>query len=180
MMSDNKLGDCSGLVAMPKLVELNLNGNRLTSLTHLRGLGSLKKLEVARNRLANLDAFPVLPELEHFDASENKIEAEGEKALANLSECSNLKLLVMTGNQWVDDKGDEFKKEVLIALDRLNICRVNDMEEDFTEEEKTEAKAEKAERERLRLEAEEEARRQAEEAANNPPGEGEEGEENQE
>lgn len=174
MMSDNKLGDCSGLVAMPKLVELNLNGNRLTSLTHLRGLGSLKKLEVARNRLPNFEAFPQLPELEHFDASENKIEAEGEKQLANLSECSNLKLLVMTGNPWVDEKGDDFKKEVLIALDRLNICRVNDMEEDFTEEEKNDAKAEKAERERARLEAEEEARRAAEEAANNPPAEGEE------
>lgn len=156
---------------MPKLVELNLNGNRLTSLTHLRGLGCLKKLEVARNQLANLQSFPELPELEHFDASENKIEADGEKELANLIECSNLKLLVMGGNPWVDEKGDDFKKEVLIALDKLNIRRVNDMEEDFTDEEKQEAKAEKAERERLRIEAEEEARRAAEEAANNPPAE---------
>jgi len=64
---------------MPKLLELNLNGNKLTTLTDLRGLGSLKKLEVARNSLANLTAFPELPELEHFDASENKIEADGEK-----------------------------------------------------------------------------------------------------
>ena len=78
-MSDNKLTDCSGLAAMPKLVELNLNGNRLTCLTHLRGLGNLKKLEVARNQLKDFDAFPELPELEHFDASENKIEADGEK-----------------------------------------------------------------------------------------------------
>ena len=162
---------------MPKLVELNLNGNRLTSLTHLRGLGNLKKLEVARNRMVNLQAFPELPELEHFDASENKIEADGEKELANLRDCSNLKMLVMTGNPWVDEKGDDFKKEVLIALDNLNIRRVNDMEEDFTAEEIGDAKTEKAERERARLEAEEEARKAAEEAANNPPAEGEEGEE---
>ena len=148
MMSDNKLGDCSGLVAMPKLVELNLNGNRLTSLTHLRGLGSLKKLEVARNRLPNFEAFPQLPELEHFDASENKIEADGEKELANLGDCSSLKIIIMSGNPWVDEKGDEFKKEVLIALDGLDIRRVNDMEEDFTPEEKAEAKEEKATRER--------------------------------
>jgi len=73
-----------------------------------------------------------LPELEHFDASENKIEADGEKEIANLSECSNLKTLIMTGNPWVDEKGDDFKKEVLIALDQLRIRRVNDMEEDFT------------------------------------------------
>ena len=79
----------------------------------------------------------------------------------------------MTGNPWVDDKGDDFKKEVLIALDKLMIRRVNDMEEDFTEEERQEAKAEKAEREKARLEAEEEARRLEEEKANNP-GEGEE------
>ena len=162
---------------MPKLLELNLNGNKLTTLTDLRGLGSLKKLEVARNSLANLTAFPELPELEHFDASENKIEADGEAAIANLSDCTNLKMLIMQGNPWVDEKGDEFKKEVLIALDKLHIRRVNEMEEDFTDEERTEAATEKAERERARLEAEEEARKAAEEAANNPPAE--EGEEEQ-
>ena len=147
-MAENKLTDCSGIAAMPRLVELNLNGNRLTSLTQLRGLGSLKKLEVAKNRLANLQAFPELPELEHFDASENKIEADGEKELANLGDCSSLKIIIMSGNAWVDEKGDEFKKEVLIALDGLDIRRVNDMEEDFTPEEKQEAKEEKASRER--------------------------------
>ena len=56
---------------MPKLIELNLNDNSIASLSELRGLGSLKKLEVARNKLANLQDFPVLPELESFDASEN-------------------------------------------------------------------------------------------------------------
>jgi len=86
-------------------------------------------------------------------------------------------MLIMQGNPWVDEKGDEFKKEVLIALDKLHIRRVNEMEEDFTDEERTEAATEKAERERARLEAEEEARKAAEEAANNPPAE--EGEEEQ-
>lgn len=118
-----------------------------------------------------------MPELEHFDASENKIEADGEKEIANLSECTSLKTLVMTGNPWVDEKGDEFKKEVLIALDKLTIRRVNDMEEDFTDEERNDAKTEKAERERARLEAEEEARKAAEEAANAPAAEGEDAEE---
>lgn len=93
-----------------------------------------------------------------------------------MSDCANLKLLIMTGNPWVDEKGDDFKKEVLIALDMLSIRRVNDMEEDFTEEEKQDAKTEKQQREADRLAAEEEAKRAAEEAANNPPAE-EEGEE---
>ena len=128
----------------------------------------MKKLEVARNKLTTFQGFPCLPDLEHFDASENKIEANGEQELANLGDCANLKILMMSGNPWVDEKGDDFKKEVLIALDMLRIRRVNDMEEDFTEEERTEAKNEKLEREKARLEAEEEARRAAEEAANKP------------
>ena len=76
----------------------------------------------------------------------------------------------MAGNPWVDDKGDDFKKEVLIALDMLKIVQVNDMDE-VTQEERDEAKTEKQEREKARIEAEEEARRAAEEAANNPEGE---------
>ena len=167
-MNGNKLQNCAGLAAMPKLIELNLNDNSIASLSELRGLGSLKKLEVARNKLANLQDFPVLPELESFDASENLIAENGEKELENLGECERLNTLIMAGNPWVDEKGDDFKKEVLIALEHLNITQINDMEP-VTAEEKTEAKTEKAERERARLEAEEEARRQAEEAKNNPP-----------
>ena len=168
ILSNNKLANCAGLAAMPKLIELNLTGNAITSLSELRGLGNLKRLEVGKNKLANFDNFPQLPELEYFDASENAIEANGEKELAKLGECEKLTTLIMAGCPWVDEKGDEFKKEVLIALEHLSIVQVNDMEP-VTAEEKTEAKNEKAEREKARLEAEEEARKAAEEAANNPP-----------
>ena len=134
LMSENKLKNCAGLKAMPKLIELNLNGNLLISLTDLVGLGSLKKLDVGKNKLETLANFPVLPELEHFDASENLIEKDGEKELENLKDCSHLKTLLMAGNPWVDEKGDDFKKEVLISLDMLNVKQVNDMEEVTTEE----------------------------------------------
>ena len=157
---------------MPKLLELNLSGNALTSLKDLLGLGALKKLDASKNKLETLADFPILPELEFFDAGENLIEKDGEKELENLKECSALKQLNMAGNPWVDEKGDDFKKEVLIALDNLKIKQVNDMDE-VTEEEVAEAKTEKQEREKARLEAEEEARRAAEEAANQPK-EGEE------
>lgn len=152
---------------MPCLLELNLNGNSLNSLSDLKGLGCLKKLECARNKLATFADFPQLPALEHFDASENRIESNGEKELKYLSECTNLKTLIMAGNAWVDEKGDEFKKEVLISLCMLNIKQINDMEP-VTAEEIQEAKTEMAEREKARIEAEEEARRAAEEAANAP------------
>ncbi len=152
---------------MPKLVELNLNGNQLTTLTDLVGLGCLKKLDVGKNKLETLANFPTLPALDHFDASENLIEKDGEKELENLKDCSNLKTILMAGNPWVDEKGDDFKKEVLISLDMLSVKQVNDMDE-VTAEERQEAKTEKAEREKARLEAEEEARKAAEEAANAP------------
>ena len=62
---------------------------------------------------------------------------DGEKELENLSECNNLKTLIMAGNPWVDEKGDDFKKEVLIALDKLtSLKQINDMEEVTEEEEK--------------------------------------------
>merc|ERR1712060_63746 len=153
LMSENKLTNCAGLANMPKLLELNLNGNKLANLHDLRGLGSLKKLEVARNQLKDFQAFPELPALEHFDAGENQIEANGDKELACLADCSNLKTLLMAGNPWVDEKGDEFKKEVLIALDMLKIKQINDGEE-VTEEDRTDAKTEKDAREAARLEAE--------------------------
>ena len=161
---------------MPSLINLNLNGNQITNLSALCGLGSLKKLDIGNNKLEGLSSFPVLPELQVLDANTNQIEANGDKELTYLHECASLTTLIMSGNPWVDDKGDEFKKEVLIALDMLvNIKQINEQDE-VTEEERKEAAAEKIEREKARLKAEEEARRAAEEAANNPEGEdGEEG-----
>ena len=113
--------------------------------------------------MSTLAAFPVLPELEYFDAGENLIEKDGETELENLRECANLKTLLMAGNPWVDEKGDDFKKEVLISLDCLKVKQVNDMEE-VTEDDLADAKAEKKAREEARLEAEEEARKAKEEA----------------
>ena len=39
LLSENKLGNCAGIAAMPKLLELNLSGNALTSISDLKGLG---------------------------------------------------------------------------------------------------------------------------------------------
>jgi len=35
----------------------------------------------------------------------------------------------MNGNPWVDEKGDDFKKEVLISLSHLSIKQINEMDE---------------------------------------------------
>ena len=71
--------------------------------------------------MTTLADFPQLPALETFDCSENLIEKDGEKELENLKDCASLTTLLMAGNPWVDEKGDDFKKEVLIALEHLSI-----------------------------------------------------------
>ena len=52
----------------------------------------------------------------------------------------------MTGNPWVDEKGDDFKKEVLIELDNLCIQKVNGDDGEVTQEDRDDAKAEKEQR----------------------------------
>lgn len=80
----------------------------------------------------------------------------------------------MAGNPWVDEKGDDFKKEVLIVLDKLCIKFINGEEGEVTEEDRQEAAAEKEERIKAQIEAEEEAARlAAEKAAEGQDGEGE-------
>lgn len=121
LLANNRLENCAGLGNMPKLLTLDLSGNKLTTLKELSGLPMLKELNVSKNKLASLAEFPSLPAMETFDASENVIEQNGDKELENLKDCASLKTLLMAGNPWVDEKADEFKKEVLIALDNLSI-----------------------------------------------------------
>merc|ERR1712032_1482087 len=163
-----------GLHNMEMLTELYLNENELTTLKDIKNLPNLKKLEVNTNKLESLDDIPDLPALEHFDVGANLIEKAGE--LPKLAGLKKLKVLIMSGNPWADEKGDELKKEVLIALDELNIKTVN--EDEITAEDRTEAAEEKKARIAAAKEAaEEEARLAAEKAAAeaaNPGGEGEE------
>ncbi len=132
-MAENRLTNCAGISALPKLQELNLSGNKINTVADLQGLGSLKKLDLSKNKLEALTNFPCMPALETLDLGENLIEKDGEAQLFCLKEQEHLKTLLMGGNPWVDEKGDDFKKEVLIALDMLKIKQVNDLDE-VTEE----------------------------------------------
>ena len=90
--------------------------------------------------------------------------------LLPLSSFPNLKSLNMLGNPIADDKGGDFKKEVLILLhEKLPKLKMINKEE-VTQENIEEAKAEKIERikqaEEERKQAEEEARLAAEKEAN--------------
>ena len=116
-----------------------MNENEITTLKDIKDLPSLRKLDVNTNKLATLDDLPCLPSLEHFDVGANVIETAGE--LPKLAHLKKLKVFIMAGNPWADEKGDDLKKEVLIALDELNIKTVN--EDEITPEDRTDAAEEK-------------------------------------
>ena len=162
-LKKNKLINCAGLGNMPQLTELNLSENELTSLKDLNNLPSLKKLNANTNKLESLDDLPDLPALEHFDIGANVIEKAGE--LPKLATLRRLKVFIMAGNPWADEKGDDLKKEVLIALDDLRITTVN--EDVITADDRTDAAEEKKARIQAAKEAEEERlAAEAEKAAN--------------
>ena len=141
-LKQNKLVNCAGLHHMMSLTELYLNQNELTSLKELNDLPCLRKLDVNTNKLESLDDIPHLPALEHFDVGANLIEKPDE--LPKLGGLRRLQVLIMAGNPWADEKGDDLKKEVLIALDELHIRTVN--EDEITPEDRTEAAETKKER----------------------------------
>lgn len=115
---------------MVRLQELYLNENEITYLKDLSNLPVLKVLSVNTNKLECLDELPSLPSLEKFDVGANPMEKLGEiKKLRNMH-C--LKTVVFAGCPFADEKGDDLKKEVLIALDHLKIKVVN--EDEITEE----------------------------------------------
>jgi Leucine-rich repeat (LRR) protein len=138
----NKLKSCQGISQMARLQELYLNENEITHLADLVGLPALKVLSVNTNKLESLSNLPDLPALEKFDLGSNPIEKLAEvKKLGGLDALSRV---IFQGCPFADEKGDDLKKEVLIALSHLKIKMVN--EDEITEEDIQAAKDEKEER----------------------------------
>lgn len=130
----------------------------ITSFKGLEHLPKLKKLQLQGNKIEKLDDIPDLPELRELFLDGNGIATMEE--LKKLGTLKNLEVLSMAGCPIADEKGDEFKKEILILLmDELtNLKSVN--ESPITPEDIEEAKTERETRIR---EAEE--KRLADEAA---------------
>ena len=109
--------------------------------------------------------MPVLESIQELILDGNQIASLAE--ISKLSGLKSLEHLSMGGNPIADEKGDDFKKEVLILLyEHLpNLKKING--EPFTKEDIEEAMTLKEERRK-------EAEAAAAEAANKPEGEGEE------
>lgn len=127
---------------MGKLTELNLADNKLACLKDIKDLPSLKKLILDNNKLKAFDNFPDLPALEQLEAKNNPISKEGE--VKKLRHLAKLHTLNMVECPVAEEKGDDFKREVLIDLDVLALKSIN--EEEVTEEDVNDAKEEKAAR----------------------------------
>ena len=71
---DNKFKNFSPFKNMPKLIELYLANNNISSLTGYEGLPALKKLHMRRNKIEKIDdEIPELAALEYLNLRSNKI-----------------------------------------------------------------------------------------------------------
>ena len=151
-LNKNKLTNCKGLANLEALEELSLQENEtLTSLAGLEKLPKLKKLNLTGSKVDSLAEFPDLPALEELVLDGNDI-----KTVDQLSHLKNLKCLrelSMGGCPVAEEKGDDFKKEVLIAL-MDELPRLNKVNGDgWDAEALAEAKAEKEQRIKDAIEA---------------------------
>ena len=168
-MAENQLTNCAGIANLDNLTELVIASNQIISLKDMKELPNLKKLDASKNKMETIEEFPKLLALEWLSLDENLIEKADQ--LPHLRGLKSLQTLNMAGNPWVDEKGDDFKKEVLIALDNLVIKFVNGEDGEVTQEDRDDAKNEKEERIRLAKEEEEERLRlEAEKAENGEDG----------
>ena len=111
------------------------------------------------NKLEKLDHMPVLESIQELFLDGNQIASMAE--ISKLSGLKSLEHLSMGGNPISEEKGDDFKKEVLILLYEAlpNLKKING--EPFSQEDIQEAMALKEERIK-------EAEAAAAEAANKP------------
>lgn len=175
-LNRNKLTSCEGLVGLHHLEELQLGENEtLTTLKGLEDLPKLRKLTLNGCKVDSLADFPNLPALEELNLDGNAIASVDQ--LEKLGHLKNLKELSMAGTPLAEEKADDLKKEIFIALmDELpHLQKINgEVPEEFPAFLK-ECKAEKIQRIKDAEEARKEAERLAAEEANKPA-EGEEAE----
>jgi len=97
---------------MPRLQELLLSENQLTTLHDLKNLPSLQTLTVNTNKLETLANLPTLDNLKKFDLGANPIPGEKISEIKLLRGFKSLEHIVLAG--CFEGKEDDIKKEVLM------------------------------------------------------------------
>lgn len=143
-MNKNKLTTGEGIEGLSVLEDLSIQENEILTLKGMKDLPCLKTLNLSGNKMEKLDDFPELPALTSLVLNGCPIASADE--LCKLAHLTSLTDLNMEGCPLAEEKGDDFRKEVLIALmdDIKGLKKING--EPFSEEELADAKTTKAER----------------------------------
>ena len=168
-LNKNKLTSGAGLHSLSVLEELSIQDNEtLTSIKGMDNMTSLKKLNLTGSKLESLSGLPNFPQLEELVLDGNAVATIEE--LPKLGHLTALKKLSMQGTPLAEEKGDDLKKEVLIALmDKLKFLKeVNG--EGWDEELVKECIETKEQRIQEAIEAAKAAEEAAKAAAENPEG----------
>lgn len=136
-LNKNKLTTCEGLCGLSTLEELNLcEMETLTKLDGLSDMPALKSLKLTGSKIESLQRFPNLPALEELDLTGNGVAAFAD--LNCLSHLKNLSKLSVGGTPMEEEKGGEFKKEILVAmmdkLPKLKSLNGEEIEEELMKE----------------------------------------------
>jgi Leucine-rich repeat (LRR) protein len=176
-LNGNFINDCSGYRGHPQLTVMDLSKNMLETCDGIHKMPLLQELYLADMRketkgedeeaegASTLRSFSELKELPKL----RKLHL-GNSAVMDLGNCPDLPSLQdlnLIGTPLEERFGDDFKKEVLILLEKLPLKKLND--EDITEEDIQDAKQLKEDR----IKEEEEKRREAELAAQEAEGDNE-------
>lgn len=114
-LNKNKLASGAGLHDLTKLEELSIQENEtLVTLKGIENMPALKKLNLTGSKLESLGDFPSFPKLEELLLDGNAVASLAE--LPKLGHLTSLKKLSMAGTPLAEEKGDDLKKEILIAL----------------------------------------------------------------
>jgi Leucine-rich repeat (LRR) protein len=168
-LNKNKLASGAGLCSLPCLEELSIQENEtLTSIKGMDDMKCLRKLNLTGSKLESLSDLPNFPALEELILDGNAVASLDE--LPKLGHLTSLKKLGMAGTPLAEEKGDDLKKEVLIALmDKLkHLKEVNG--EGWDDELMKESKETKEQRIQEAIEAAKAAEEAAKAAAENPEG----------
>jgi hypothetical protein len=115
----------------------------------------LRKLDLNTNKIASLANMPSLPALEHLDLGSNLLASAD--CLPALHAFPGLKVIIMAGNQFVEEMADKFKSEVLVICG-THLKKIKTINEDeVADEDVVAAGEERNERAKQKREAEEEA-----------------------
>ena len=142
-----------------ELTSLSVAENEIANLEGLQYVDNLKKLNLNTNKLESLETLPEMPCLTELILDANPIAKIEE--LNYLCRFPKLEHLSMAGSALAEEKGDEFKKEVLVALMNDCPCLTKINGEPFTPEDMQEAKQLKEEREQAAKEKPAEAEGEA-------------------